>query len=124
MSNPYQQPQYPNYPPGNYGQPNYGQPNYGQGNFGPPVNYGAYGPPPPKNSGPNWVLIILGVLGGGGILLFAVCCGGVMWLGSPPKASAQASQPFEVVTVPLPAFPERGPNRQTMEPGVTREEIS
>ncbi|MGI8978097.1 MAG: alpha/beta hydrolase family protein [Pirellulaceae bacterium] len=114
MSSPFQQPQYPNYGPGNYGQ----------GNFGPPVNYGAYGPPPPKNSGPNWVLIILGTLGGGGALLFAVCCGGALWLGSPPKASAQASQPFEVVTVPLPAFPERSPNRQTLEPGVIREEVS
>lgn len=119
MSNPSQQPQYPNYGPGNYGQAN-----YGQGSFGPPANYGPYGPPPPKNSGPNWVLIILGILGGGGILLVAACCGGILWLGSPPKASAQASQPFEVITVPLPAFPERGLNRRTMEPGITREEVS
>src|SRR6185436_19648455 len=43
---------------------------------------------------------------------------------SPPKASPQASQPFEVVSVPLPAFPERGLNRTTLEPGVTREEVS
>ena len=124
MSNPFQQPQYPNYGQGNIGPGNYGQPNYGQGSFGPPTNYGPYGPPPPKNSGPNWVLIILGVLGGGGILLVAACCGGIMWLGSPPKASPQASQPFEVVSVPLPAFPERGLNRTTMEPGITREEVS
>ncbi len=120
MSNPFQQPQYPNYGPGNYGGPA----NYGQGNLGPPVNYGAYGPPPPKNSGPNWVLIILGILGGGGILFAAACCGGIFWLASPPKASVQASQPFEVVTVPLPAFPDRGLNRHTMEAGVTREEVS
>ena len=32
--------------------------------------------------------------------------------------------PFELVTVPLPAFPARGGNRQTIEPGVTREEVS
>lgn len=114
MSNPFQQPQYPNYGPGNSSQ----------GNFGPPVNYGAYGPPPPKNSGPNWLLIILGVLGGGGILLVLVCCGGIAWMASPPKASPQASQPFEVASVPLPIFPERGPNRPEFEPGITREEIS
>jgi dienelactone hydrolase len=124
MSNPFQQPQYPNYGPGNYGQPNYGQPNYGQGSFGPPTNYGPYGPPPPKNSGPNWVLIILGVLGGGAILVVAACCGGIMWLGSPPKASPQASQPFEVISVSPPPFPERGLNRTTLEPGITREEVS
>ena len=123
MSNPYQQPQYPNYGQPNYGQPGYGQGNYGGGNFGAP-NYGPYGPPPPKNSGPNWILIILGVLGGGGILLVLVCCGSVMYLGSPPKASPQASQPFEVATVPLPAFPNRQPERPVVEPGVTREEIS
>ena len=124
MSNPFQQPQYPNYGPGNYGNPpNYGQGGYNQGGFGTPVNYGPYGPPPPQNSGPNWILIILGVLGGGGILLVLACCGGIMWLGTPPQASAQARQPFEVASVSLPAFPQRGPNRQTMEPGVTREEI-
>jgi dienelactone hydrolase len=128
MSSPFQQPQYPssgpgNYGPGNYGPPNYGPPNYGGGNFGGP-NYGAYGPPPPKNSGPNWILIILGVLGGGGILLVLVCCGGLMYFASPPRASAQAKEPFEVASVPLPAFPERQPDRVVVEPGVTREEVS
>ncbi|MCE9527359.1 MAG: prolyl oligopeptidase family serine peptidase [Planctomycetales bacterium] len=122
MSNPFQQ---PNHGSGNFaGQGNFPPGNYGQGNFGPPINYGAYGPPPPKNSGPNWLLIILGVVGGGGILLVLACCGGLAWLGSPPKASPQASQPFEVVTVPLPPFPDRGQSRQTLEPGVTREEVS
>jgi dienelactone hydrolase len=124
MSNPFQQPQYPNYGQGNIGPGNYAQPNYGQGSFGPPTNYGPYGPPPPKNSGPNWLLIVLGILGGGAILVVATCCGGIMWLGSPPKASPQASQPFEVITVPPPPFPERGLNRTTLEPGVTREEVS
>jgi dienelactone hydrolase len=122
MSNPFQQ---PNYGPGNFGgQGNLPPGNYGPGNFGPPINYGAYGPPPPKNGGPNWLLIILGVVGGGGILSVLACCGGIIWLGSPPKASPQARQPFEVVTVPLPAFPNRGQNRQMLEPGVTREEVS
>ncbi|MFN0021234.1 MAG: alpha/beta hydrolase family protein [Pirellulaceae bacterium] len=122
MSNPFQQ---PNYGSGNFGgQGNFPPGNYGQGSFGPPANYGAYGPPPPKKSGPNWLLIILGIFGGGAILLVLACCGGIAWLGSPPKASPQASQPFEVITVPLPAFPDRGQNRQSLEPGVTREEIS
>ena len=114
MSNPFQQPQYPNY----------GQGNLPPGSFGPPVNYGAYGPPPPKNSGPNWLLIILGIFGCGGILLAVACCGGIAWLGRPPQASPQASQPFEIASVSLPAFPERGPNRPEFEPGITREEIS
>lgn len=126
MSNPYQQ---PNYGQGNYGSPpnygsqNYGQGNYGQGNYGPPTNYGAYGPPPPSG-GTNWVLIILGIIGGGGLLVVVACCGSIMWLGGTPPASAQASQPFEMATIPLPAFPARGMDREPLEPGVLREEVS
>ena len=104
MSQPYYQPQQP-------------YQNYGQ------MNYGPYGPPPPQKSGPNWLLIILGIVGGGGVLLALVCCGGIVYLASPPQASPQAKLPFEITTVPVPALPARGGNRQTIEPGVTREEL-
>src|SRR5436190_16899100 len=102
MSSPFQQPQNPNYGSGNYPPYNPGGPN--QGGFGQPPNYGVYGPPP-KTGGPNWVLIILGILGGGGILFVAACCGGIMWLGTPPKPSPQASQPFSTDGISLPQFP-------------------
>ena len=98
-------------------QPYYQQPSY-------PPNYGAYGPPPPQKSGPNWILIILGIFGGGAILLVVACCGSLVWIATPPKASPQASQPFEVASVPIPPLPPRGGNKEAIEPGVVREEVS
>jgi len=44
-------------------------------------------------------------------------------LGQTPQASAQAGQPFETATVPLPAFPARGMERDPLDVGVLREEI-
>jgi dipeptidyl aminopeptidase/acylaminoacyl peptidase len=54
------------------------------------------------------LLIALFILGGGAILLGLVCCGGVMFLAQPPKATAAAQKPFELDDVPMPVFPDRG----------------
>lgn len=97
-------------------QPYYQQPYSGQ----PPYGY----PPQSPKRGPNWFLITLGIAGGGVLLLGLVCCGGIYWLASPPQASAQASQPFELASVPLPAFPDRISNPVSIEPGIDRFEVS
>lgn len=73
-----------------------------------PLYSSQFYPPPPRPSGPNWLLIILGVMGGGVLLVGLACCGGVAFLAQPPKASAQAKVPFSVAEIPPPFFPERG----------------
>lgn len=63
---------------------------------------------PPKSNAGKTLLVVFGVLGGGFGLLVLICCGGLLWLGRTPQASASAKQPFNVAAVPMPAFPERG----------------
>lgn len=81
------------------------------GGFSPPPSYGgpSGGQPgwqePNRPKGSNTVWIVLGLVG----LLFAgafvVCCGGVAWLGSVPKPSAAAKQPFDLAAIPIPPLP-------------------
>lgn len=88
---------------------------------GSPQGGGVYGPPP-KKSGGSSLLIILGVIGLGAVLLFAACCGGVMYVARPPVASAQARQPFDFADVAPPAWPDRGESEE-LEPGVLQRVI-
>jgi dienelactone hydrolase len=78
-----------------------------------------YYPPPPqqRSGGSKTVWIVLAVLGGGALVLGLACCGGIMWIATPPTASAAAKVPFSVAEVPVPPFPERGPLEE-FEPGV------
>jgi len=77
----------------------------------------------PRQSGSSWPMI-LGVLGGGGLLLALVCCGGLAMVFRTPSASAAAKEPFTIADVPSPAFEERADaERQELEPGVLQYEI-
>lgn len=64
------------------------------------------GRPPQKSSRALW--IVLGTLGGGFLLLSAICCGGVVWLSRFPSVPASALLPFENAGYVTPAFPTEG----------------
>lgn len=77
-----------------------------------PQTYQAYGSPPPKRPSNNsWLWIILGILGIG-LGGMVCCCGGVFYyastLNSPLPASAAASEPYQVSSIPAPVMPELG----------------
>jgi len=60
---------------------------------------------PRSSRGVNWLYI---ALGGAGVVAL-MCCGGIYFIYSlmqPPVASAQASEPFPLEAVKVPAFPE------------------
>lgn len=66
---------------------------------------------PRSSSAGKWIAIVLGAAGG----LLLLCCGGVALIGwyvnqalEVPPASAEASQPFPVETLRIPALPELG----------------
>jgi dienelactone hydrolase len=93
----------------------------GHNPLGYPQQY--YPPPPQKKSGGAGLWIVLGVVGGGLAIAVLACCGGLMYLGKPPVASAAASQPFSYADVPVPVFPERGAFTE-FEPGVPWQQVS
>lgn len=66
--------------------------------------------------------IVLGSLGGVMLVLFGICCGGLLWFSTFPSVPATASQPLDNASIPLPPLPEPGPAAM-IAPGVMRSEV-
>ncbi len=75
----------------------------------------------PRKSNLLW--IILGVIGGMGLLVVVLCCGAGAWLASFPGVSPVASQPFDVSSIPVPAFVETQSSKTIEGVGERREVI-
>jgi dienelactone hydrolase len=94
-----------------------------QPGFGPQSPGGGLPNPPTPSRGPSCLLIGLFILGGGALTCGLVCCGGVMFLSQPPRASAAARELFDLGDVPLPTLPDRGRMTEVV-PRVLKEEAS
>lgn len=66
--------------------------------------------------------IVLDSVGGVMLLLFSICCGGLLWFSSFPDVPATASEPLDNSSIPLPPLPELAP-AVAVAPGVTRSEV-
>lgn len=90
--------------------------------YQPPFGNSSSAPPPASKGIPSWVWIIGLSVGGFFLLVIAACGGVVAWVMHVPQPGAAAKEPFEVKSVAIPAFPERGP-AQELEENVVRHEI-
>jgi len=91
--------------------------------FFPQQPQGGFYPQQQPKRGCSCVAIGLVILMGGGALFAALCCGVGFYFGTPPEASANASQPFTFDDVPPPVFSERG-EMQAVSPQVNSLEVS
>jgi len=91
--------------------------------FFPQQPQGNFYPQQQPKRGCSCVVIGLAILLGGGVLLAVLCCGIGAYFGTPPQASAAATEPFNLDEVPPPIFSERG-EMQVVSPQVTLHEVS